>query len=373
MNLDSSESGNREDVLRKRISQEWTIRRLQSVPLLIALLVSISGCATNYPIDLGNTDGLLQRASSDVRVMSWNVKRNSILPPNGVRHESFARIVRAIDPDVIALQEVLWPGLAVQLTELMNAYIPLEDGRSWHVHTVSDNVLISRYPMQWQGGELVVSYPLPQQGVPDFHYGFAAALLELPDSAGDADLLIVTMHNKSGGDSNDVRLRQVHADAIVRWLRDLREPAQKMSIADHTPVVILGDMNAVPNASMAPFETLMSGDIADEETFGPDSSIDWDGTDMTDARPSHNALNREYYTWRDDDLPFAPSALDRVLYTDSVMSVRGRFVLNTMTLSPDELSNLSLQRSDVLYDGNPSYYDHLPLVVDFEIGSVSPE
>jgi endonuclease/exonuclease/phosphatase family metal-dependent hydrolase len=305
--------------------------------------------------------------------MSWNVKRNSILPPDGVRHESFARIVRAIDPDVIALQEVLWPDLAVQLTQLMNSYFPQEDGNSWHVHTVSDNVLISRYPMRWQGGELAVPYPLPHLAVPDYQFGFAAALLELPESAGGADLLVVAMHNKSGADENDVRLRQIHADAVVRWMRELRDSAQKDSIVDYTPVVILGDMNAVPNAPAGPIETLMSGDIADEGTFGPDASIDWDGTDMTDARPSHNALNREFYTWRNDDLPFPPSALDRILYTDSVMSVRHRFVLNTMTLSPGELANLGLQKSDVLYDGDPSDYDHLPLVVDFEIGPRSSE
>jgi len=197
--------------------------------------------------------------------------------------------------------------------------------------------------------------------------------LELPESAGGADLLVVAMHNKSGADENDVRLRQIHADSIVRWMRDLRDSAQKDSIVDYTPVVILGDMNAVPNAPTGPIETLVSGDIADEETFGSDSSIDWDGTDMTDARPSHNGLDREYYTWRNDGLPFAPSALDRILYTDSVMSVRHRFVLNAMTLSPDELANLGLQKSDVLYDEDPKDYDHLPLIVDFEIGSVSSQ
>ena len=155
------------------------------------------------------------------------------------------------------------------------------------------------------------------------------------------------------------------------WIRELRGSEQKNSIADATPIVVLGDMNAVPNASMAPFETLISGDIADEETFGPDFVIDWDGTDLTDVRPSHNALGREYYTWRNDNMPFAPSALDRVLYTDSVMSVRNRFVLNTMTLPPADLADLGLQQSDVLYDGDPNYYDHLPLVVDFEISSAS--
>ena len=336
-------------------------------PLLIALVLLLSSCASNDAIDPGSSGGLYQPVSSDVRVMSWNVKMSSILPPSGVRHESFARIVRAIDPDVIALQEVMWPDLAAQLSRLMNGYIPLEDGQSWYVHTVSDNVLISRYPMRWRGGELATPYPLPQIGLPNFHHGFAAALLELPDST---DLLVVGMHNKSGARDDDVRLRQNHADAIVRWIRDLRGSAQEYSIVDYTPIVLLGDMNAVPNASMAPLETLIRGDIADEETFGPDFVIDWDGTDMTDVRPSHNALGREYYTWRNDDMPFAPSALDRILYTDSVLSVRNRFVLNTMTLSPDDLADLGLQKSDALYDGNPNYYDHLPLVADFEI--ISP-
>jgi endonuclease/exonuclease/phosphatase family metal-dependent hydrolase len=331
---------------------------------------SVSACGNIRAINPETSDGLHRQNPCGVRVMSWNVKLSSILPPKGVRNESFARIVRAIDPDVIALQEVMAPDLAAQLTRLMNGLIPLDGNRSWQVHTVSDNVIISRYPMQWRGGELTVPYPLPQLGQPNFHYGFAASLLELPEGAG---LLVIAMHNKSGGAENDVRLRQIHADAIVRWIRDSRDSAQERLIPDYTPVVILGDMNAVPNASMAPLETLLTGDIADEETFGPDARIDWDGTDITDARPSHNALEREYYTWRNDDLPFMPSALDRILYTDSVMTVRHRFVLNTVTLPPDELVTLGLQKSDTLYDGNPRYYDHLPLVVDFDIGSAPSE
>lgn len=301
--------------------------------------------------------------------MTWNVKRNAIIPPDGVRHESFARIVRALNPDVIALQEVVLPDTDAKLTRLMNRYIPLENGASWHVHTVSDNALVSRYPMRWQDGELVVPYPIPQWELPDFHFGFAAALVDLPERFGGTDLLVVTMHNKSGADESHVRMRQIQSDATVRWLRDLRNTAQKHAIADGTPMVILGDMNVVPDASSRPFETLLSGDIADEETFGPDFGIDWDGTDMADAKPSHNAMGRDYYTWRNDDLPYEPSALDRILFTDSVTSVRQRFVLNTMTLSPNDLASLGLQMPDVLYGGDPNNYDHLPLVVDFAIGS----
>ena len=370
MSHDTSGLGRSKDALMERNSQNPAVRGHQSFLLLIALVFYISGCGNNFAFNPGTSDGFHRQGSSGVRVMSWNVKLSSILPPDGVRNESFARIVRALDPDVIALQEVMAPDLEAELARLMNGYIPLEDNQSWHVHTVSDNVIISRYPMRWRGGELTVPYPLPQLGLTNFHYGFAASLLELPEGA---DLLIVAMHNKSGGDESDVRFRQIHADAIVRWMRDSRDSAQERFIPDYTPFVILGDMNAVPDASQAPLETLLSGDIADEETFGPDISIDWDGTDMTDARPSHNAMERQYYTWRNDDLPFIPSALDRILYTDSVMTVRHRFVLNTTTLLPGELVTLGLLKSDTLYDGNPRYYDHLPLVVDFDIGSASSE
>jgi endonuclease/exonuclease/phosphatase family metal-dependent hydrolase len=305
--------------------------------------------------------------------MTWNVKRNSVFPPDGVRHESFARIVRAIDPDVIALQEVVRLDTDVELARLMNRYVPLEDGDSWHVHSVSDNALISRYPLRWQDGQLAVPYPIPQWGLPDFHFGFASALIDLPERFGGTDLLVVAMHNKSGADESHVRMRQMQSDATVSWMRDLRNSAQRHAIADSTPIVILGDMNVVPQASMQPFETLLSGNIADEETFGPDFRIDWDGTEITDAKPSHNSMGREYYTWRNDDLPFEPSALDRILYTDSVTSVRQRFVLNTMTMSSNDLDILGLQKSDALFGGNPNYYDHLPLVVDFTIESASLE
>ena len=357
----------------RRPKLERAIRRSQPLFLLYVFSVSVSGCGINHANDSYRSDVLRHQHLSDVRVMTWNVKHDSILPPNGVRHESFARIVRAIHPDVIALQEVVSLDRVAELTRLMNRLMPLADEESWHVHSVSDNALISRYPMRWQDGELVVPYPIPQWGLPNFHYGFASALVDLPDTFGSTDLLMVAVHNKSGADVSHVRMRQIQSDAIVRWMRDLRNSVSKNAIAENTPVVILGDMNVVPNASMQPFETLLTGNISDEETFGPDFRIDWDGTDMADARPSHNAMGREFYTWRNDHLPFEPSALDRILFTDSVMSVCQRFVLNTMVLSSDELAILGLQVADVLYDGDPLYYDHLPLVVDFAIGPASQE
>jgi len=36
-------------------------------------------------------------------------------------------------------------------------------------------------------------------------------------------------------------------------------------------------------------------------------------------------------------------------------------------MSPDELADRGLQKSDVLYGGKAGDYDHLPLVADFAI------
>lgn len=339
--------------------------------LLSVLLVFLAACAETPEGGVPHPDMLQRQNYSDVRVMSWNVKLTSILPPDGVRQESFARIVQAIDPDVIGLQEVMLPDQAEVLAQLMNRYVPLDKGGSWQVHTVADNALISRFPLHQRGGELVVRYPYPELELPDFHYGYAAALIDIPDYSGGTDMYVVAMHNKSGDGEENVRLRQLQSDVIASWLRDIRKPGHTSFIPEKTPIVILGDMNVVPSAPMRPFETLLSGDIADEESFGPDFRVDWDDSDMADARPSHNELGRDFYTWRNDNLPFEPSALDRIIFTDSVMSIRRRFVLNTMTMLPNDLENHRLKQTDVLFGGDPGYYDHLPLIVDFAIGLVS--
>ena len=367
------ESGNPDNDVMRPIKSASVFCLFRERPVLFFLTVFLTGCGWSHATDLPDLEAPQGHHYSEVRVMSWNVKRNSILPPDGVRHESFVRIVRAMDPDVIALQEVVAPGVVEKLTQQMNRHVPLADGKSWQVHTVSDNALISRYPMQHQNGELAAPYPLPEWGLPDFHFGYASALVDLPESFGGADLYVVAMHNKSGASRENVQLRQIQSDSIVRWMRNLRAPDRADVFLENTPIVILGDMNVVPDASTQPLETLLIGDIVDEGTFGPDFRIDWDGTGMADARPSHNGEEQIYYTWRNDDLPFAPSALDRIIFTDSVMSVRQRFVLNTMMMSAEELAGLGLQKSDVLYGGNPREYDHLPLVVDFVLESNSRE
>ena len=77
----------------------------------------------------------------------------------------------------------------------------------------------------------------------------------------------------------------------------------------------------------------------------------------------------ENYTWRNDNDPFNPGALDRIIYSDSVLSVENAFVLNTMLLSDEALASLGLRVDDVVLDAQSGYYDHLPIVVDFVIAN----
>ena len=215
-----------------------------------------------------------------------------------------------------------------------------------------------------------MSFPLPQFGVPDYHFGFAAAYVDLPKATSDRGLYLITMHNKSGASDESVRMRQVQSDSIVRWLRNLQAAESSGPAPRFTPIVVIGDMNVVPGVSMRPYETLLTGDIADERQFGPDIELDWDGTDLADAMPSLNGEEEFYYTWRNDELDFPPSALDRIIFSDSVMSIDRKFVLDTTTMSESDLLALGLQHSDVLHSGKSGAYDHLPLFTDFVLHAV---
>jgi hypothetical protein len=131
--------------------------------------------------------------------------------------------------------------------------------------------------------------------------------------------------------------------------------------------VILGDFNAYDTDPARHIRTLTDGDIFDEHRYGVDLDPDWDGTALEDARPSHSGQGIDFYTWRDDGAPFPPAALDRVIFSDSVLRLRNAFVLNTRRLTDEVLAARGLRRDDVLLDPIFGSYDHFPIVVDFSV------
>lgn len=190
-------------------------------------------------------------------------------------------------------------------------------------------------------------------------------LLLLLDEDFDQDVYVVCAHFMAGGEEEDIALRQAHADQVVAWLADARTPGGEVDLPAGTPLLLLGDFNVYDTDPTHHLTTLLTGDIVDEAAFGPDAPPDWDGTSLTDALPTHNATGDETYTWRNDMGHFNPGALDRILFSDSKLSLVHAFVLNTATLSAEALDAAGLEAADVTLDLEQGHDDHLPLVADF--------
>ena len=98
----------------------------------------------------------------------------------------------------------------------------------------------------------------------------------------------------------------------------------------------MGDLNLV--GSKQPLHTLLEGDIADEDRFGPDFTPDWDGTPLAGLLVRH-ANSRMTYTWSDATNSYAPARLDYFIYTDSLLDAGG-FIFDTSEMPKDLLETL---------------------------------
>jgi endonuclease/exonuclease/phosphatase family metal-dependent hydrolase len=302
--------------------------------------------------------------------MSYNVNWDSIFPPDDAHNHdlrtadrvtAFRRIVAAVQPDIVCLQEINPERDPEQVSAVLEEALAPRGISNWHAVSARDSVIAARFPLLVDGLDLAVpAFPreLPQ----------AAALVDVPDDVfGSLDVYVVCAHFKSGGNFSDVALRQRQADVIMRHLGDAVSPGGRLDLPAGTPLVVLGDFNIYDTDPAAHLTTLLTGDLENNDQYGPDVQPDWDGTALADARPSHNGLGLEFYTWRDDGGPFAPGALDRILFSDSVLAVTNSFVLNTDLLSSSALDAAGLGADDVALDPASGSYDHLPLIADFEI------
>lgn len=308
-----------------------------------------------------------------IRVLSYNVNWDSIFPVGDpqshdlryfAKPDAFLRVIRAIQPDVVCLQEINPERDPQQVVELLNEALGVGEGESWQATSTRDNVIATRFELRTEGYELVTNSYIPN--LPQ-----AAALVDLPDEDyGELDLYVICSHFKASGNLADILLRQRQADMVMSNVRDLLTPGDHMDFPEGTPFVILGDFNVYQTDPAAHLNTLLTGDIDNEDRYGPDFQPDWDGTALADLLPTHNGLGEETYTWRDDEEIFPRSILDRIIYPDSVLRVENAFILNTVLLSEEGLALYGLLENDVVLNPFTGYYDHLPLVADFVILSL---
>ena len=303
-----------------------------------------------------------------IRVISYNGYWDSIFaaedPDNSDLREydraaSFARMMRALQPDVLCLQEINYLRGTRKTGEFLATI--LGEDQPWQVVNVRDNVIATRFHLVEHGFELITGSFLP-----DLRQ--AAALIDLPNEAfGPQDLYMICAHFKAGGSMDDIQLRTRQGDAIAAHVGDAVTPGGEFDLPAGTPIVVLGDFNIYSTDPALHLRAMVHGDIYDEAFFGEDVPPDWDSTSFTDVLPSHNGLGDLFYTWRNDIASLVPGTLDRIFYSDSVLQVENSFILNTTLLSDSALAILGLERDDVILDPAAGFYDHLPLVVDFVI------
>ncbi len=327
--------------------------------LLLSLTAAVLGVAAASGSTAEVPDFLQKAAPDAIRILSWNVYRDSVFPEHGHhvdddgtdRPARFARVLRAVKPDVLCLQAVTRG--APRTAVLIRHILPLPDGGSWQAQAGLDTVIVSRFPLGARGQGYV------EDGT--FLRGHALAVLETPVS----DLFMVCAHfqSRTGPEQRTMRIKQ--AEMVAQAIRKLQSGDWPGALPPRTPFVVLGDFNAVPGATE--FMRRMTAGQIDLATGRTHNGLDWDGSRLVDALPRHNRSLEHTYTWRDDTLRYPPAALDRILYSSSVLASVNQFVLDPSAMSQEALAAAGLRAGDVMRDPGRGIHDHYPLVIDLVV------
>ena len=272
----------------------------------------------------------------DIRILTYNTLWNGILEPD--RQPRFKRIIQALDPDVIALQEHSdWD----EIDDIIQSWFPQEQWyASW---TYGDLVVLSRFPILNDANMITSERTM-------------AALLGTENELGK-NLLIINSH-LSCCVSNDERQDQVD-EFISVWREWISYGNGPFDLEDETPFSHVGDFNFVGYRQQV--ETIRIGDIEDENEYGVDFLPDWDSTAIVDlfSRHTHKRMG---YTWRSDGNSFNPGKLDYVFYSDATIDSGRHFILNTLAMGSEALNEYGLQ-----WDDTPEASDHLPRIFDISL------
>ena len=294
------------------------------------------------PVSIERPTGTLNR------VAFWNVNNRM---DELFAQQAMKRILQAVDPDILALSEVSNVS-ANYVRELLNDWLPLEDGALWNVvkddwdlMVASKGVVLSSYP------EVMRQFPALVEGHPGW----------------GIPLLVTSSHMKCCGGSSNEAQRQAEADEYMGFLRDAMNGSGSLSLPANTPVIYGGDLNMVGLDD--PIYTLLSGDINDEATYGPDFAPDWDGTSLTE-QPLLQTDHPFDYTWMSSNInsEWMPGKLDYIITSDASVDLKAGFVVRTADMSDERLEALGLMADDAL-DAS----DHFLVVADLGLGDLTGE
>jgi endonuclease/exonuclease/phosphatase family metal-dependent hydrolase len=265
--------------------------------------------------------------------MSYNVLTNTPHKQPG----PFARLFRALQPDMLLVQE--WDDVdAAELAAWFDERVPFS-GR-WHVRQSAARgvAIVCRVPLARLGPYRLELRPADRERViPNTYFGgnlgFVGAVAETPIGP----MAGASVHLTCCGGANtpeDVR-RTVEAQTVNRALR---------MAGNVNHLVMAGDLNLV--GTREPLDRLRSG-------------LDENAMDLETVEAA--ALGTEdLWTWRDDRQPFPPGRLDWMVYSGQTLGIAQSFILDCGRLTDTALRVSGLTRTDC------SYSDHLPIVADMK-------
>ena len=279
---------------------------------------------------------LERRHEDDIRIVTYNNLNEGMIDPE--REPHFRRILQALDPDVIAIQEH-WEWN--EIDDVVQSWFPEEQ---WHTSwTYRDLVVFSRFPIL-NDANLISSERT------------MCALLDTENELGK-NLLIINSHLSCCA-YNDSRQQQVDEFASV-WRNWITNSDGPFDLEFETPFLHVGDFNFVGYRQQV--ETLRIGDIVDENEYGDDFPPDWDASNIVDlfSRHTHKRMG---YTWRSDGSSFNPGKLDYIFYSDATIDTGKHYILNTLALDDETLAEYGLE-----WDDTQEASDHLPRVFDISL------
>lgn len=278
-----------------------------------------------------------------IRLMEYNVLFDG-LSDTSTRLNNFQRIFKAVNPDVIVLNECTFTPYQ-QVRTLLNVWLPLGGSSSWNCFKVDGgNIICSKYPIL---NAVNVSFRKA-----------TAAYIDLPSSY-QTNLLVIGTHLYPGNNGDTIRQRE--ADAIAAYIRDMKAGTTTYKIPANTPFVVAGDLNMVNYSS--PLTTILNGNIVNTAIYGTAGFPDWNNAPLTSINASIADRNMTY-TWRHQyaKARWWPGKLDYIIHSNTNLKVKKSFVLQTEVMSVGRLTQYNLQANDNLIAS-----DHLPVVTDIEI------